>query len=169
MITDPNWLYSTIAQSSAAIVAILGGFITHSVLTLSAEKRSLKSQLFAKKSELKGLKRPLPLIREDLATPEEIQSRRELAEGTRIKVYLLEATIFGLETRLKTFSYPSHLRPAVYILPLFAFFSIILPVSFILNEVSYPVAKQVTFYFFMAGLVTVIAYIILLIKELRRK
>ncbi|GAI11749.1 unnamed protein product, partial [marine sediment metagenome] len=31
MIGDPNWLYSTIAQSSAAIVAIIGGFITATV------------------------------------------------------------------------------------------------------------------------------------------
>ena len=44
MPTDPNWLYSTIAQSSAAIVAIIGGFITASVLSLSAEKRSLINQ-----------------------------------------------------------------------------------------------------------------------------
>ena len=44
MITDPSWLYSTIAQSSAAIVAIIGGFITATVLMLTAEKRSLTNQ-----------------------------------------------------------------------------------------------------------------------------
>ncbi|MFC2013361.1 hypothetical protein ACFLU8_00490 [Chloroflexota bacterium] len=42
---DPNWLYSTIAQSSAAIVAIIGGFITASVLMLITEKRNLKNRL----------------------------------------------------------------------------------------------------------------------------
>jgi hypothetical protein len=43
--TDPSWLYSTIAQSSATIVAIIGGFITHSILSLRAEKISLLNQL----------------------------------------------------------------------------------------------------------------------------
>ncbi|MBA7672472.1 hypothetical protein ES703_80649 [subsurface metagenome] len=49
MIYDPNWLYSTIAQSSAAIVAIIGGFITATVLMLTAEKRSLETQISIKR------------------------------------------------------------------------------------------------------------------------
>lgn len=56
MITDPNWLYSTIAQSSAAIVAIVGGFITASVLMLLAEKRSLTHQQADKETRLGALK-----------------------------------------------------------------------------------------------------------------
>ena len=56
MTTDPSWLYSTIAQSSAAIVAIVGGFITASVLMLRAEKRSLAHQQADKKTRLEALK-----------------------------------------------------------------------------------------------------------------
>jgi len=55
MIGDPNWLYSTIAQSSAAIVAIVGGFITASVLMLTSEKRSLRHQLAGKETRLEAL------------------------------------------------------------------------------------------------------------------
>jgi hypothetical protein len=55
MIGDPNWLYSTIAQSSAAIVAIVGGFITASVLMLASEKRSLRHQKDDKQTRLKAL------------------------------------------------------------------------------------------------------------------
>lgn len=55
MIGDPNWLYSTIAQSSAAIVAIVGGFITASVLMLASEKRSLRHQKADKQTRLKAL------------------------------------------------------------------------------------------------------------------
>jgi hypothetical protein len=55
MIGDPNWLYSTIAQSSAAIVAILGGFITASVLMLTSEKRSLRHQKADKQTRLEAL------------------------------------------------------------------------------------------------------------------
>ena len=57
MISDPNWLYSTIAQSSAAIVAIVGGFITARVLMLGSEKRNLKHQLADKKTRLEALKK----------------------------------------------------------------------------------------------------------------
>jgi len=55
MIGDPNWLYSTIAQSSAAIVAIVGGFITASVLMLASEKRSLRHQKADKQTRLGAL------------------------------------------------------------------------------------------------------------------
>lgn len=56
MTTDPSWLYSTIAQSSAAIVAIIGGFITATVLMLTAEKRSLTHQKKDKETRLAALK-----------------------------------------------------------------------------------------------------------------
>lgn len=56
MVNDPNWLYSTIAQSSAAIVAIIGGFITASVLSLTAEKRSLTNQKKDKETRLHTLR-----------------------------------------------------------------------------------------------------------------
>lgn len=38
---DPNWLLSTSAQSAAAIVAIVGGFLVSRLVTLSAERNSL--------------------------------------------------------------------------------------------------------------------------------
>ena len=56
MITDPSWLYSTIAQSSAAIVAIIGGFITASVLMLISEKRGLQNQKTEKEAHIQGIK-----------------------------------------------------------------------------------------------------------------
>lgn len=36
--TDPNWLYSSMAQSTAALVAIVGGFIVSRVIALSSER-----------------------------------------------------------------------------------------------------------------------------------
>jgi len=56
MVGDPNWLYSTIAQASVAIVAIVGGFITATMLMLTAEKRSLSHQLTDKETRLEFLK-----------------------------------------------------------------------------------------------------------------
>ncbi len=70
MLTDPNWLYSTIAQSSAAIVAIIGGFITASVLSLSAEKRSLISQKRDKEARLEFLKNEKATLTKELDADE---------------------------------------------------------------------------------------------------
>ncbi len=42
---DPNWLLSTCAQSAAALVAIIGGFIVSKLLGLSVERNSIKSKL----------------------------------------------------------------------------------------------------------------------------
>lgn len=42
---DPNWLFATYAQSTAAIVAILGGFIVSRILSLSAQKNNIKAEI----------------------------------------------------------------------------------------------------------------------------
>ena len=305
MIGDPNWLYSTIAQSSAAIVAIVGGFITHSVLTLAAEKRSLNNQkedketsLQTRRNEEEKLSKKLAAaevynfledIFDELISSEELpslemmmqnhpetqklnlkilkqgyerlykralearnfigqhlsktdvmnfvtfgewvklnnldtsaydsemlekeynrqaeQQASLLSENERLirdtrrpsiiwpntphissiwnyqelvslrnkhnkvtdEISALENDVSDLKFRISNFSYPPHLRLAIYILTSFAWFSILLPVSLILKEEFSSIMKQVTFYFFMAGLVAVIFYIALLIKELRRK
>ena len=52
---DPNWLYSSTAQSAAAIVAIVGGFITSRLLGLSAERGTLQNEWAAKQSKLRTL------------------------------------------------------------------------------------------------------------------
>jgi hypothetical protein len=73
MATDPNWLYSTIAQSTAAIVAIIGGFILSNILTLSTEKRSLRNQKQDKESQLKILTREKRQLLDELE-PNEVSS-----------------------------------------------------------------------------------------------
>ena len=39
--TDPNWLLATMAQSAAAMVAVIGGFLVSRIITLSVERQSL--------------------------------------------------------------------------------------------------------------------------------
>ena len=38
---DPNWLLATMAQSAAAMVAVIGGFLVSRIITLSVERQSL--------------------------------------------------------------------------------------------------------------------------------
>ena len=40
--TDPSWLLSTMAQSAAALVAIVGGFLVSRVVALSSERQGLE-------------------------------------------------------------------------------------------------------------------------------
>ncbi len=51
--SDPNWLLSTLAQSTAAIVAIVGGFLVSRLVQLSSEKEGLRRRLTNLRDELK--------------------------------------------------------------------------------------------------------------------
>ena len=170
MIGDPNWLYSTIAQSSAAIVAIIGGFITASILAKRAEKSSLSNQLSEKKAQLKGLRNySPPVIYKNRATPEEIQSRKERMDSVREKISLLDAEIRDLETRLETFAYPPNLGLGIGVLGYLAVFGILFPVFMIWTELYSDIAKKLIVYCFYGGILGLFAYIAVQIKMLGRK
>lgn len=57
MAADPNWLYATIAQASATIVAIIGGLITATLLQLSSKRGSLISRIDERRGELDAFRR----------------------------------------------------------------------------------------------------------------
>lgn len=59
MVPDPNWLLSTAGQSSAAIVAIVGGFISIRLLGLASDKSSLRSRLTEKQEQISRLNEEL--------------------------------------------------------------------------------------------------------------
>ncbi len=148
MIGDPNWLYSTIAQSSAAIVAIIGGFITASVLMLTAEKRNLKNQRDDKKFYLQNKDKYILL-------------------GTR-SLQILEQEITDLEARIKAFSYPPNLKMGAYVLGFLAVFGIIMPVIIIAIEAFCSWAKWLTTGLFCLGIIGVFAYIVFQFRTLKR-
>ena len=145
MITDPNWLYSTIAQSSAAIVAIVGGSITATVLMLTAEKRSLVKRLEWLNSYTKSSLAPI------------IENIEEL-----------KREIPTLEARIKTFSYPPNLIWGLVILGFLAIFGILMPVIIIAYETFYSWAKWLTTGLFCLGIIGVFTYIGFQIRTLMR-
>jgi hypothetical protein len=63
MATDPNWLFSTAAQSAAALVAIIAGFIVSRLLALSADRNSLQSRLTEIDLEIASTRRELKPIK----------------------------------------------------------------------------------------------------------
>ena len=169
MITDPSWLYSTIAQSSAAIVAIVGGFITASVLARRAEKTSMRKELDYKKERLKQLNTIPYLIPKRKLTDEQKQNMEEEAYSEAREKTSLKYAISNLEARLKAFSYPPHLGWGVLMLIYLALFSILFPVGFILTETFSLTSKLFVFVMFALGLVALFAYIGVQVNELRRK
>jgi hypothetical protein len=162
MATDPSWLYSTIAQSSAAIVAIIGGFITASVLMLTAEKRNLTNQLSEKKIRLEKLKldrdtRDLSL---NLAEEMKLFDNRDIA--------LLEGEISNLNNHINTFSYPPNLGWGLAILGYLTVFSIFWPVLVIATEAFCTWQKYLIVYSFYFGILLIFTYIFIQIRKLRR-
>ena len=149
MATDPSWLYSTIAQSSAAIVAIIGGFITASVLMLTAEKGNLKNQRDDKKFYLQNKDKYILL-------------------DTR-SLQILEQEITDLEARIKAFSYPPNLGWGLFVLLLLAIFGIIIPVLVIFAQAFSVTNSLIVIISFILALATVFAYIYTQIRSLRRK
>jgi hypothetical protein len=160
--TDPSWLYSTIAQSSAAIVAIIGGFITASVLMLTAEKRNLANQLSEKKIRLERLKfeRDTRDVSLNLAEELKLVDNRDIA--------LLEGEISNLNSHIKTFSYPQNLGWGLVVLGYLAVFGILLPVLVIWKEAYSDTAKTLTTFSFYIGIIGIFAYIVFQIRTLRR-
>ena len=171
MIGDPNWFYSTIAQSSAAIVAIVGGFITHRILTLITEKRGLKNQLADKQARLDALIQKygdLTKIKSVSKEGEKIQTLTKPADPKAQEILQLTEEINNLETLIRTFAYPPHLQWGLVILACFAFGSIVLPIMVMVIGI-YPVqAKQFIFILFVLGLAALFGYIAFHFKELRR-
>ncbi len=149
MTTDPNWLYSTIAQSSAAIVAIVGGFITATVLMLTAEKRSLVTQVSDKKRMLDSLAQS----DDDMMMP---------------NVIVLDSEIPILEGRIKAFSYPPNLIWGLVVLGFLAIFGILIPVIIIACEAFFTWTKIITTISFWLGIIGVFAFVVFQLRALRR-
>lgn len=63
---DPNWLFSTAAQSAAAIVAIVGGFLATRIVSLSAERDSLKHRIRTLDAQLQKRQERLDTVRQGL-------------------------------------------------------------------------------------------------------
>jgi len=167
MIGDPNWLYSTIAQSSAAIVAIIGGFITATILTRRAEKTSLLKELADKKEQLRELEE-IHLIPKRKLTEQQRQSMEDNAYAKRDKIASLKYGISNLESRLKAFSYPPNLGWGILVLGYLAVFGILFPVLIIAYEAFFTWAKVSVTASFWLGIIGVFAYIVFQIRTLMR-
>src|SRR5205085_1660535 len=107
--TDPNWLLSSTAQSAAALVAIVGGFLVSRVITLSTERQGLERRLRAAEVERVHARRRLDeasgeLLDEDIdsflgaITDELIERRGELTLEDAVAQHGVGRTAVELQT-----------------------------------------------------------------------
>jgi hypothetical protein len=85
---DPNWFYSTLAQSTAAIVGLAGAFMVQRLLAQRAEIGPTRSKLRLRCQELardiEGERRNIEIIGESLARAEREAESQRGAESIRI-------------------------------------------------------------------------------------
>jgi hypothetical protein len=55
--TDPNWFYSALAQSAAAIVGLIGAFVTSRVMMMAGERSRIEKRIQEVNAEIKELER----------------------------------------------------------------------------------------------------------------
>ena len=55
--TDPNWFYSALAQSAAAIVGLIGAFVTSRVMMMASERSRIEKRINEINAEIKALER----------------------------------------------------------------------------------------------------------------
>ncbi len=148
MTGDPNWLYSTIIQSSAAIVAIIGGFITATALSLRAERARLRR------------------LQKDIREEESKKKVGNQAQdqGTKTPPSIIEA----IEARLYSeFRAPRFIRWGIVVLAYLAFFGIVLPVIAMGSELFQPLLRKSILVLFCLGIVGLLVYIGWLTRELK--
>lgn len=102
MATDPNWLMSTAAQSAAALVAIVGGFLVSRVIALTADRRAAELSHAEARNRIALLERRLAGAKKKLATWDAAELYDEMLEQlleARGEIGALELLAYGPRPR----------------------------------------------------------------------
>jgi hypothetical protein len=81
---DPNWFYSALAQSAAAIVGLIGAFVTSRVMMMASERSRIEKRINEIDAEIKELERqnaPLLEYIAEIDRKDEEEDRKEDAES----------------------------------------------------------------------------------------
>jgi hypothetical protein len=82
--TDPNWFYSALAQSAAAIVGLIGAFVTSRVMMMASERSRIEkrfNEINAEIEELEHQNAPLLEYIEEVDRKDEEEDRKEDEES----------------------------------------------------------------------------------------
>jgi len=195
--TDPNWFYSALAQSAAAIVGLIGAFVTSRVMMMEGEKSRLENRIRETNAEIKELERqnaPLSEYIEDIDKKYKELEKEELPETSLSRPLLRpgldspymkyqrvrgennkeisrkNAIIQELLNQLNQIVLPKHFKRLIISLIYFAVVGVILPLYLLpITPEQHLVLKPIVFVLFITGLFAVFLYIFIEIKYITKK
>jgi hypothetical protein len=154
-VSDPNWLLSTTAQSGAALVAIVGGFLVSRLVTLRSDRITRTRELHFVDEELAAVDARYPVKSKDYINHQETVERnaaeRAQLEGRR---RVLTADLAGLQR-------PDDIRSAFIVLTYFAGAGVAFPiVAMAAGWEDNSVVRWLVVTGFLSGLTALGAYLV---------
>ena len=161
--SDPNWFYSALAQSAAAIVGLIGAFVTSRVMMMAGEKSRIENRIREINAEIKELER-----QKHTGT---YYSNDMIREKERMReISYKKAKIQELQDQLNQIVLPEHFKRLIISLIYFTVVGVILPLWLLpITSEQHFVWKPIVLVFFITGLIAVFLYIFIEIKDITKK
>jgi len=161
--SDPNWFYSALAQSAAAIVGLIGAFVTSRVMMMAGERSRIENrinEITAGIKELERQKHTGTYYRNDVI--------RE--EGRIREINHKNAIIQELLNQLNQIVLPKHFKRLILSLIYFTTVGVILPLWLLpITPEKHLFWKPAVLFLFITGLVVVFLYIFTEIRYITEK
>ena len=161
--SDPNWFYSALAQSAAAIVGLIGAFVTSRVMMMAGEKSRIENRIRETNAEIKELERQkhtgVSYHNDDIREKERI---REINRKNVI--------IQVLRNELNQIVLPKDFKRLIISLIYFTIVGVILPLGLLpITPEKHLFWKPAVLFLFITGLVVVFLYIFTEIRYITEK
>ncbi|MBN1455990.1 MAG: hypothetical protein JW945_07050 [Methanomicrobia archaeon] len=162
--TDPNWFYSALAQSAAAIVGLIGAFVTSRVMMMASERSRIENRINEINAEIKGLER-------EKHTGTVHYSNNVIREEERMReLFSKNAILKELMNQLNQIVLPKDFKWLIISLIYFTTVGVILPLCLLpITPEQHLFWKLIVLIFFITGLLAVFIYIFIEIKQITNK
>ena len=144
--TDPNWFYSALAQSAAAIVGLIGAFVTSRVMMMASERSRIENRINEIDAEIKELEREkhTGTVHYSNNVVREEERMRELSSKNAILKELLN--------QLNQVVLPKDFKWLIISLIYFTTVGVVLPLCLLpITPVQHLVWKPIVLIFFITG------------------
>ena len=162
--SDPNWFYSALAQSAAAIVGLIGAFVTSRVMMMAGERSRIEKRIQEVNAEIKELERQKHTG--TISYSNDVTREKERMREISYK----DAKIQELQDQLNQIVLPKHFKRLIISLIYFTIVGVILPLGLLpITPEQHLVWKPIVFVLFITGLFAVFLYIFIEIKYITKE
>jgi hypothetical protein len=184
-VPDPNWFYSAIAQSAAAIVGVICAFVASWVMMLTSERSQIGKRINEIDTEIKELKRQnVPLLeyieevdRKDdeesvdnflMAKNDNYIDCHKIIGKNNKEISYKKAKIQELKHQLNQIVLPEHFKGLIFYLIYFTIVVVILPLWLLpITSEQHLFWKPIVLGLFITGLFSAFLYIFIKIRLAR--